>query len=643
MAELFVNVKNETRNANNERTKFNSSNYSESVAFIEKSGQSQGDEIWAKNKFYQFVPNDTNSEGKVLTKTEIPENSGNAATINSEGDGRGEWGDYLSFEDRFSYGVEWPANSQTDLSFGDPENNPVLPIGNPQLHQTLPIQNEYRACYYDLQNKKVLYWYDPDNWENIIPSNIEGNELYAGKYPAFNGVDMYYTKSGNTFTSTPYTGTAKSGIASKNNLVDYSDSNIANDTAPRYSVMVHTPKFYGKSGWYEKNGVVYNWVRISPMKIAGDWIEIPEMFISAYHATIYKNDTYTSEQRNTPSINHMLVSVQNEDSKYSGNGYNYVTGGSGHSPGDANGYPRTGVRLEYFRHWANNWNTSGTDNVQLINYEYYKWIFYWNYIIEFKNFNCRICPYDTSKEWGVIGNVSNYNERPQTKCGYCNNCGDSNDCEDPNKEQAKIKGLIVPKWRGFENFFGDIWTGLDGIFVKVYRETNSSDEVYSTTDFNIMQKLTAEKLSSKLNDSNLDPLVSENIINNPNVKFIGYLNFTKDSSDIDYFSAFGVPQTNINGEIISKFSQGRSYTGTNVIYAIWSGSTASGTDMNSSEYKNKWWTDSNGRKYQVRKVSTSYRATSFNSKKRAGLGAFAYHDTFDRYFTYFGTRFIVKV
>ena len=67
MAELFVNVKNETRNANNERTKFNSSNqntYSESVAFIEKSGQSQGDEIWAKDKFYQFVPNDTNSEEK---------------------------------------------------------------------------------------------------------------------------------------------------------------------------------------------------------------------------------------------------------------------------------------------------------------------------------------------------------------------------------------------------------------------------------------------------------------------------------------------------------------------------------------------------------------------------------------------------
>ena len=149
MAELFVNVKNETRNANNERTKFNSSNqnaYSESVAFIEKSGQSQGDEIWAKNKFYQFVPNDINSEGKVLTKTNIPENGGTAATIATTGDGRGEWDDYLSFEDRFSYGVEWQVNNLSTASR----------IGNPQLHEDLPIQSQYIGCYYDLTNNKVL-------------------------------------------------------------------------------------------------------------------------------------------------------------------------------------------------------------------------------------------------------------------------------------------------------------------------------------------------------------------------------------------------------------------------------------------------------------------------------------------------------
>ena len=48
-------------------------------------------------------------------------------------------------------------------------------------------------------------------------------------------------------------------------------------------VMIHTPKFYGKSG---SNGNK-RWVRISTVKVDTSWVEIPEMFISAYRITTF--------------------------------------------------------------------------------------------------------------------------------------------------------------------------------------------------------------------------------------------------------------------------------------------------------------------------------------------------------------------
>ena len=55
-------------------------------------------------------------------------------------------------------------------------------------------------------------------------------------------------------------------------------------------VMVHIPKFYGKSG---SNGNK-RWVRIATTKIDSSWVEIPEMFVSAYRITTY-TDSGTSK------------------------------------------------------------------------------------------------------------------------------------------------------------------------------------------------------------------------------------------------------------------------------------------------------------------------------------------------------------
>ena len=70
-------------------------------------------------------------------------------------------------------------------------------------------------------------------------------------------------------------------------------------------VMIHTPKFYGKSG---SNGNK-RWVRISTIKVDASWVEIPEMFISAYRNTIYADNDVTK-----------VASVVSTDEKYRGGG-----------------------------------------------------------------------------------------------------------------------------------------------------------------------------------------------------------------------------------------------------------------------------------------------------------------------------------
>lgn len=70
-------------------------------------------------------------------------------------------------------------------------------------------------------------------------------------------------------------------------------------------VMIHTPKFYGKSG---SNGNK-RWVRISTVKVDASWVEIPEMFVSAYRIT-----TFVDSDRSK------VASVVNTTEDYRGGG-----------------------------------------------------------------------------------------------------------------------------------------------------------------------------------------------------------------------------------------------------------------------------------------------------------------------------------
>ena len=259
--------------------------------------------------------------------------------------------------DLYSYGVEW------DVTVASPE---LTRIGNPLLHKSLPIQSAYRGCI--ANNSVVNYYLYPDNWA--------------------------YKEDG----STP-------------SVLDGTDG----------TVRVNTPKFYGRSG---SNGNK-RWVRISLVKIDDSWVEIPEMLIDAYRCTVNQS-TNKAE------------SVANTTANYRGGGNRaqfdkYLT-----TELDTKdifrsdlGKPRTNVSRATMRTYAKN---AGSE---LLCYEYYKWIFYWNYVIEYANFNSQDTynaelTSDGYRQGGLgpgVTQVDNtkwniYNGRyPLTPCGFCNNIG----------------------------------------------------------------------------------------------------------------------------------------------------------------------------------------------------------------------------
>ena len=312
-----------------------------------------------------------------------------------------------------------------DITVADPA---CTRIGNMSYHESLPIQSQYKGCL--VKNGKVNYYLDPNDWSKKAdgtPSVLDGTDG---------------------------------------------------------DVMVHIPKFYGKSG---SNGNK-RWVRIATTKIDSSWVEIPEMFVSAYRITTYTDADKTK-----------VASVVNTTANY--------RGGSNRSANDQYldtdkfrtdlGKPRTNISRSTMRVNANN---SGQE---LLCYEYYKWIFYWSYVIEYANFNSQKefnseLTSDGYHQGGLghglttwdYNNWSKYNSsNPITPCGYTNEFGNFSGVKQILIPQTQIddsttvneKTLYANRWRGFENPFGDIRTNLDGIILKRDSD-NQESKVYTTSD-----------------------------------------------------------------------------------------------------------------------------------------------------------------
>lgn len=351
------------------------------------------------------------------TAGQILVNNGNGTAKWQDNQGGGI--DYTGLEDIYSYGVEW------DSTVADPT---LTRIGNPLLHKSLPIQSQYKGCV--ANGAEINYYLNPNDWSQKAdgtPSVLDGTD-----------------------------GT----------------------------VRVHIPKFYGKSGVEGTK----RWVRMSTIKMDNTWIEIPEMLVDAYRSTV---DTTVSA---TPKA----VSVVNTTAQFRGGGNR--TANDTYLDTDAFrsdlGKPRTNISRANMRTYATN---AGSE---MLCYEYYKWIFYWAWVVEYATLDSqKAYTADLTAEGyhqgglgdGVTtwnGDWNTYNGYyPLTPCGYCNDIGNFTGVKDLVIPETVInesttvasKTFKVPRWRGFDNPFGDIWTNLDGIILE-RTAANQPSSVYTTTD-----------------------------------------------------------------------------------------------------------------------------------------------------------------
>lgn len=382
-----------------------------------------------KNKLQGIAANANNyTHPTTAGNKHLPAGGTVGQVLVNSGDGTGEWKDVepgidlTGLEDIYSYGVEW------DSTVADPT---LTRIGNPLLHKSLPVQSQYKGCV--ANGAAINYYLDPNDWSK----KADGG----------------------------------------NSVLDGTDG----------TVRVHIPKFYGKFGVEGTK----RWVRMSTIKMDNTWIEIPEMLVDAYRSTV---DTTVSA---TPKA----VSVVNTTAQFRGGGNR--TANDTYLDTDAFrsdlGKPRTNISRANMRTYATN---AGSE---MLCYEYYKWIFYWAWVIEYATFNSQ-ATYNAEltadgyhqgglgpgiTDWDNNANGwSGYNGTyPITPCGYCNDIGNFTGIKElvipetvvDESTTVPTKTFKVPRWRGFDNPFGDIWTNLDGIILERTAADQPSN-VYTTSN-----------------------------------------------------------------------------------------------------------------------------------------------------------------
>lgn len=382
-----------------------------------------------KNKLQGIATNANNyTHPTTAGNKHLPAGGTVGQVLVNSGDGTGEWKDVkpgidlTGLEDIYSYGVEW------DSTVADPT---LTRIGNPLLHKSLPVQSQYKGCV--ANGAAINYYLDPNDWSK----KADGG----------------------------------------NSVLDGTDG----------TVRVHIPKFYGKSGVEGTK----RWVRMSTIKMDNTWIEIPEMLVDAYRSTV---DTTVSA---TPKA----VSVVNTTAQFRGGGNR--TANDTYLDTDAFrsdlGKPRTNISRANMRTYATN---AGSE---MLCYEYYKWIFYWAWVIEYATFNSQATynaelTADGYHQGGLGPGITDWNNNangwsgyngtyPITPCGYCNDIGNFTGIKElvipetvvDESTTVLTKTFKVPRWRGFDNPFGDIWTNLDGIILE-RTAANQPSSVYTTSN-----------------------------------------------------------------------------------------------------------------------------------------------------------------
>lgn len=413
---------------------------------------------------------------------------------------------FKNYTDILAYGVEW------DVTVADPH---LTRIGNRSLHKTLPIQSQLKGCI--AQKDKIMYWLNEEDWHfRKDPVYIEGEPLFASigtLHTTFNtanqsvgcSVGQKVRLSDDTGDSAEGTITDITGdIATITWEAVYDAAGAhakveigANLTGYDGTVRVYCPSFYIKS---EIDGNKRR-VWLSTMKIDSTWTHQPEILVDAYKCTVLSTVPKNMGYLSTLPVNSAISVVNTSD---------YCRGGDNNAAYDKYletdpyrtylGKPRTNIARSDMRTYARNASS------EILSYDQYKNIFYWLYVVEYANFNCQEA-YNAEltaegyhqggmgegvTNWSTT-NIYNYNSyNPLTPCGYTNEFGNKTgvksfttvagtDNLDAGTTSIPAITSVVPRWRGFENPFGDIETILDGI-VGLGTEEGNPRVIYTTTN-----------------------------------------------------------------------------------------------------------------------------------------------------------------
>lgn len=437
----------------------------------------------------------------------IPKNGKEKQILQWKASGEAKWVDigsaFTGLEDVLAYGV------RIDQSVKDPH---LTRIGNASLHKTLPIQSQLKGCI--AQGEQIQYWLDENDWrfrKNPIVITAKFKELNVA------GGGVKYTLTADIFSTLQYEAQyvkinsaiaqvvsidttnkvatiifedSKSPIIFEDSQVDTTDS-TATPIQPSDSievvlgsvrngydgnVCVYVPNFYIKSK--KVSDRVYD-IYITSFKIDDSYQQQHEGLLGAYRATVLNTVPENMGYLSTLKVNSAVSIVNTHD---------YCRGGNNRSDYDTYlntdrfrtdlGKPKTNISRANMRTYCKN---SGG---RMLDYNSYKNIMYWLYVIEYANFNCQeafnaeLTP-ESYKQGGLgdgittwtINAWNEYNIKcPLTPCGYGDTLGNGTGVIDlviPATELSNSgilppKTFSMPRWRGFDNPFGDIGTYLDG-------------------------------------------------------------------------------------------------------------------------------------------------------------------------------------
>lgn len=459
----------------------------------------------------------------------IPKNGKEKQILQWKASGEAKWTDigsaFTGLEDVLAYGV------RIDQSVKDPH---LTRIGNASLHKTLPIQSQLKGCI--AQGEQIQYWLDENDWRFRKNPIVITAKLTV----TATGSGTTYTLTADTFSTLQYEAqyvkingaiaqVVSIDTTNKVATIVFEDSTAAPTKSSDSievvlgsvrngydgNVCVYVPNFYIKSK--KVSDGVYD-IYITSFKIDDSYQQQHEGLHGAYSATVLNTVPENMGYLSTLKVNSAVSIVNTHD---------YCRGGSNRSNYDTYlntdrfrtdlGKPRTNISRATMRTCCKN---SGG---RMLDYNSYKNIMYWLYVIEYANFNCQeafnaeLTPEGykqgglgdgiTTWVWGIWKQYNDIN--PLTPCGYGDTLGNGTGVIDlvipatklSNTATLDSKTFSMPRWRGFDNPFGDIGIYLDGCLCDIPIGSSDASELATFYIIDDPDKYTDSADEAKINAS----------------------------------------------------------------------------------------------------------------------------------------------